>query len=185
MDGSKSTLSIKSDGGLGRTNNAVVLQNGGTLNVSPIASGWFMTNRTVSGTGTLNATNKLLTVDMGSVLIAGETNAVGTLAIIASNLVFNPGSKVMVNLAADTSADVVTVNLKAGTTLTLGGTLDVTTIGGYQPQALTKWVILQVAGGTIQGGFGQVNLPGHAYRLSVTSTNLTVTYTTGSCVMLR
>jgi len=164
----------------------VTLTNGGTLDVSAVTGGWVLSNRLLKGTGTINATNKLLTIDNGGVLAVGETNSVGALTIIASsNLVFNPGSKIMVNLADETSADLVTANLRTGTTLTLGGTLDVTTIGGYKPQTTAKWVILQTVGGTIQGSFAQVNLPGGAYRLAVTSTNLTVTYGVGTCMLFR
>ena len=188
VDGTNTVLAIKSDGGLGRTNNEVVLQNGGVLDANAITAGWAPTNRTISGVGTLNSTNRTLTWGPGCVLVPGGTNAVGMLSVGASNLTMDAASRVKLELAGDTSADALAVALRSGTSLTLGGTLEVSLIGDYLPAtARTSWTLLSATGGTIQGGFAQTNLPSAWYTLSVTSTNISLAYTppSGTFVFIR
>lgn len=185
VDGPKSGLYIGRDSALGTsTVNTVTLKNGGTLSSM---SDWTITNRSVIGIGTVSVGNtKVLTVSGGGVLIPGDTNAVGTLALVASNVVLTSGSRLKVELGSATTNDLLAVTLKAGSSMTLGGTLDISLIPPFKPSAVGSWSILRTTNGVIQGAFDTTNLPNSWFGLAVSSNEVRVAYTPrGMSILFR
>jgi len=158
--GARTTLSFARNEALGvNALNSVTLKDGGkpSLHTSTKADpSWTLENRTVQGVGSvLLGTAKPLTVGTDGCLIPGETNAVGALALTASNIIMTAGSRLKVDLAGDTSYDSLAVTVHAAGSLTLGGALEVATLGGYEPAIRQTWPIMTVSG-AISGEFDSV-----------------------------
>jgi hypothetical protein len=159
--GPRTTLNFARNSALGTNSlNSVTLKDGGKLTLHTHATradpSWMIENRTVQGVGSVSlGTGKPLVIGTGACLIPGETNALGALALTASNIVMTSGSNLKVELASDASHDSVAVTVKAGESLTLGGALDVATLGGYDPAANQTWPIITCTG-TISGEFDSV-----------------------------
>lgn len=145
---------------------------------------WTIENRTVQGVGSVSlGIGKPLELGTGGCLIPGETSAIGTLSLTASNVVMTSGSHLKVELAGDASHDSIAVTVKAGESLTLGGSLDVATLDGYEPTANQTWPIITCTG-SIAGVFDTVTKDYEAY-VDGTTVMLRRLPPAGTVVLLR
>ncbi|MGI5867998.1 MAG: hypothetical protein ACOX9C_00945 [Kiritimatiellia bacterium] len=143
--GPKTTLEVQASGSLGDAANPIVLRDGG--NVALWAYARTLTRR-LEGSG--NVTAVVLTNGVAGVISPGE-NGVGTLNITADTSMLGGAGVVEVDLADNSTYDVV--NFTGD--LELGGALVVTTLGDYSPEIRQKWPVM-TATGTIAGAFDSI-----------------------------
>ncbi len=139
----------------GATNGGVVTVGSGAT----LMTGGSLTNAgngVVSGSGTLNLSGGTLT--NGGVIQPGGNGAVGTLSV-AGNYVQGANGSLSVELASGSSYDVLAVS----GTASLGGTLNVSYLGGYAPTTADSHQVLTAS--SVTGTFASVVDPNSLYAL--------------------
>jgi uncharacterized repeat protein (TIGR01451 family) len=159
------TINVNSGGSLALNGSHATFTNNGT-----IANSGTVTNASVfKGTG--SHTGNVFTNNSGGTVAPGGTTGCHSFSSYtnAGTLAIEIGGA-----APCTQHD----QLQASGTATLGGTLTVTTFGGYTPGTTTSYTILTAA--TVSGTFATINYPtvcGIAWSIAYNATNVVVTAT--------
>ncbi|HTB82134.1 MAG TPA: autotransporter-associated beta strand repeat-containing protein, partial [Candidatus Sulfotelmatobacter sp.] len=137
------------------------ISSGATLDVTAFAP-WTLTSQTLTGSGLVIGN---FTADTGSTVAPGTTSTVGTLTD-AGNVTLTGTNNMKVSRVSGATNDV----LAATNTLTLGGVLNVTSLGGTYQGGDT--FTLFVATNGLSGTFSATNLPVLSAGLAWVTTNL-------------
>lgn len=157
------TLFVTDSDGLAlATTPAIAVAAGAILDVSAVTPLVLNSGQTLSGSGTVNGD---VTVPAGATLATGTPTAIGTLSATGS-----------VTLAGTTDVKLSGVSgntndmLAVGNALTLGGTLNVTTLG-VPPSGNASFTLFTATNG-ITGAFAVTNLPALSAGQTWVTTNL-------------
>jgi autotransporter-associated beta strand protein len=155
------TLLITSSGSI-TTTPTVSVSSGATLDVTAIAPWNLASGQTLQGSGIVNGD---VTVPAGSTIAAGTSSAIGTLSD-TGNVILSGTNTMKVSRVSGATNDVLAVT----NTITFGGVLNITSLGGTY-QGGDTFTLFKAAGG-LSGTFSATNLPSLSAGLAWVTTNL-------------